>query len=94
MPQDLVVKLFMSSARAYDACNVSGDAYTFTSKTDGERMWMARMGTVWMFIRRLLGGAVVAWEPLDGPCEMHGCYPVYDVEVVMGIVWQDWHMDA
>jgi len=51
MPQDLVVKLFMSSTRAYDACNVSGGAYTFIFKTDGERMWIARVGTVWVFIR-------------------------------------------
>lgn len=46
MPQDLVVKLFMSSTRDYDACNVSGGAYTFTSKTDSERMWITRVDTV------------------------------------------------
>jgi hypothetical protein len=83
--QDLVIKLFMSSARAYDAHNVSGERYVFTTKVDGERMWMVQAGSVWLFVRRLLGGSIVAWELLESIQRMHVSMPVYDVEIVIGL---------
>lgn len=82
-PKDLIPRLFLSSAHAYDATEVDGDEYVFTTKVDGERMWACKVGSVWLYVRRLLNGVVVMWKTLNSVREYAGIGAVYDVESTM-----------
>ncbi len=70
------------SARAYDAYSADERYYDFSTKPDGERMWLTRVGYVWLLSRRLMKHVIVGWlcsSPSDHLRQtLYG--PVIDVE--------------
>lgn len=74
------------TARAYDASSVTNDSYLFSTKPDGERLWMTRLGMVWVFSRRLMDHTIQGWI-IDDFCHMqskHMIGPILDVEILWG----------
>lgn len=50
------------SSRAYDMARVDDDSHLFSTKPDGERMWISRVGMVWFYSRRHLSHEIIGWE--------------------------------
>ena len=84
VPRALLSAASTLTARAHDTESVRDSDYLFAPKPDGERMWLTRIGMVWLYSRRLLGHTVVGFEvdsrPLD--CAEYG--PIIDVEIMLG----------
>jgi hypothetical protein len=74
------------SARASDAASVPKDQYLFSTKADGERLWLSRIGCIWVFSRRLMKHAIVGWHvDINLRDISNGKYsPVLDVEMMIG----------
>lgn len=73
------------SARAYDASTFDESLYWVSDKPDGERIWMSRIGVVWLFTRRLIEHQVIGWLvdsdiSIDIP-DYKG--PVVDIELMI-----------
>ncbi|KAF8482269.1 hypothetical protein JB92DRAFT_3269484 [Gautieria morchelliformis] len=87
-----VSALFDGSSRAYDATesitteeSSLTDVLVYTHKIDGERMWMLRAGSVWLFCRRFMGSDVVYWMTCDRVSALEeSTFLVLDVEFVVG----------
>lgn len=74
------------SAKAYDASSVNEMAYSFSTKPDGERFWLTRIGIVWILSRRLINHNIIAWY-IDNTISLnqsnhHG--PIIDIEMLIG----------
>lgn len=74
------------SAKAYDASSVNEMAYSFSTKPDGERFWLTRIGIVWILSRRLINHSIIGWY-IDNSISLdqtshHG--PIIDIEMLIG----------
>lgn len=70
------------TARGYDKSERLPDGYMYSTKPDGERIWLTRIGLVWMFTRRLMGHKVICWM-IDKSVPLHlrqGSGPCIDLE--------------
>jgi hypothetical protein len=74
------------STRGYDAFEVSEDEYWFAPKPDGERMWITRIGMVWVYSRRLVRHSIIGWFVDDSivASAHNNIGPTIDVEIMMG----------
>lgn len=73
------------TARAYDAVSAEDYRHDFSTKPDGERMWLVRAGSTWLYCRRLLDFEIVAWYIDDSLSYMqkNTIAPVLDLEVMV-----------
>lgn len=74
------------NSRAYDASGAEDDKHYFSSKPDGERMWLVRSGSVWFYCRRLMDFSIESFY-VDEKIEPLGkmvIAPVLDVEIMVG----------
>jgi hypothetical protein len=74
------------SARAYDKYSVSDYDHEFSTKPDGERLWMTKLGIVWVFSRRLTGHCIVGWKVDSSMIHCNSVYigPILDIEFIIG----------
>ena len=74
------------SARGYDARSVKDGQYYFGVKVDGERMWIVRAGSTWLYVRRLTDFEVIGFEIDTKVLYMHDTAigPVIDIEYMIG----------
>lgn len=74
------------NARAYDASSAPDKENFFTSKPDGERMWLVKSGCVWFYCRRLKGYSIESFHMSDRVSEVSskGVSHVVDTEVMLG----------
>jgi hypothetical protein len=88
IPTAILSSMSNLSARAYDAHPDSIDEteYQYGPKVDGERMWLTRIGVVWLTSRRLKGHEIKGWyidKTIDSEmCSPYG--PVIDYELLLG----------
>jgi hypothetical protein len=76
------------SARAYDAhpSSITQNEYRYAPKADGERIWLTRIGIVWVLTRRLKDHEIKAWyidESID-IMSATGYGPIIDYEFLLG----------
>lgn len=72
------------TSRGYDRSDRLPEGYLYTTKPNGERIWIVRIGLVWMGTRRLTGHLTVFWT-IDGSIErsaMSTIGPCIDVELM------------
>lgn len=48
MSKILLGSMSNMNARAYDAYDANDNEHLFSTKPDGERMWLVRSGSVWL----------------------------------------------
>lgn len=59
--RDTLAMLSNLSARAWDVTSPPTSGHVFTSKPDGERMWLLLYGSIWYFVRPRVRGPVRQW---------------------------------
>jgi hypothetical protein len=62
IPNDTVMRLSNLSARAWDATVAPTSGHVFTSKPDGERMWLMLHGHTWYMVPPKFKGRVRQWH--------------------------------
>lgn len=84
MNPSTISSLYTQSAKAYDWPSAPETGYLYTWKPDGERFWYIRYGTIWLFSRRLLSGAISGWNIENSIKIASKLGPILDVEVMIG----------
>lgn len=86
MSQSTLGSLSNISARAYDKSSVKDYEHRFSTKPDGERLWMTRMGMAWLYSRRLVNHTVVGWQIQDYKTHVdnNSMGPIIDIECMIG----------
>ncbi len=73
-------------SRAYDVLKAEDNIHFFSSKPDGERMWLVKCGSTWLYCRRLLGFRIESFfiDSTLRPVDDLVVSLVIDVEVMWG----------
>lgn len=85
MSAAMLGSLSNTTARAYDATEEDCEGRRISTKPDGERIWISRLGCVWALSRRLLGHSIVGWI-VDEDYDLERQYsigPVVDAELMI-----------
>lgn len=72
------------TARAYDRYSVADYDHKFSVKPDGQRLWMTRIGSSWLFSRRLDRHSICGWKIQDCNDQLNFVGPIIDIEFVVG----------
>lgn len=72
------------TARAYDRYSVADYDHRFSVKPDGQRLWMVRIGSSWLFSRRLDKHSICGWMIQDQTDQHNFVGPIIDIEFVVG----------
>lgn len=86
IPRVILDAISNLSARAHDVSTAADNENLFSTKVDGERIWLTRVGIVWVYSRRLLRHSIIGWE-IDqtiSPNNGHTYGPVIDIELMIG----------
>jgi hypothetical protein len=83
--QTVLQSLSNLTARAYDRYKVEDYQHRFGDKPDGQRMWITKIGMVYLFSCRLTGHVIKGWEvdPLYPQSLKTTVGPVIDVEFML-----------
>lgn len=73
------------SSRAYDMARVDENDHLFSTKPDGERIWISRIGMVWFYSRRHLSHEIIGWEidPMVTWEQISSSGPIIDTEMMI-----------
>ncbi|RKF80053.1 hypothetical protein GcC1_040036 [Golovinomyces cichoracearum] len=84
--QTLLGSMSSLGSRGYDLDGVEDSQYSFAVKADGERLWLALVGYVWLYSRRFLGHRIVGWGIDEEMLRVHNTSygPVLDIEIFIG----------
>jgi hypothetical protein len=72
------------NARAYDAVSGEDNKDRFSTKPDGERMWLVRAGSTWLYCKRI-NFEIKSWE-IDNSLmrtDASSVFPVIDIEFML-----------
>ncbi|KAG0063856.1 hypothetical protein BGZ90_002486 [Linnemannia elongata] len=81
--QEMFISLNNMSVRAFDIFKPPVDNYLYTSKPDGERLWLVKCGCMWLAVRNNRGGRVYGCVPavkLYSTCKLG---PLIDAEMTL-----------
>lgn len=81
--QEMFISLNNMSVRAFDIFKPPVDNYLYTSKPDGERLWLVKCGCMWLAVRNNRGGRVYGCVPavkLRSACKLG---PLIDAEMTL-----------